>query len=134
MTKSKTVKRIFIGLLILNFLMELIVSLGILINFPLAVKVGFGINYTDDMATIGIGLGSNLALTAVVFLLSIIWTIRNKTEGVILGIAGAGMLILFASLTFLQLGDTSGLLADGIRGALTVTFGYLTLKPLQKSE
>jgi hypothetical protein len=80
MSTNKTVKRIFIGLLILNFIIELIASLSILINFPLAAEKGFGITYTDKLATIGIGLGSNLALTTFVFLLGTIWTMRSKTE------------------------------------------------------
>lgn len=130
--ENKTVKRIFIGLLILNFIIELIASTSILINFPLAAEKGFGITYTDELATIGIGLGSNLALTTIVFLLGTIWTMRSKTEGVILGIAGGGMLILFSSLTFLQLGETDGLLIDGIRGLLTIIFGYLTYQKLKK--
>lgn len=130
--ERKTVKRIFIGFLILNFIIELIAATSILLNFPLAAEKGFGITYSDEIAVLGIGLGSNLALTAVVFLLGIIWTLRSKVEGVILGIAGAGMLVLFGCLTFIQLGDTSGLLVDGIRGGLTVIFGYLTYKQLKK--
>jgi hypothetical protein len=132
MEENKTTRRIFIGFLILNFIIELIASSSILINFPLMAEKGFGIAYTDELATIGIGLGSNLALTTVVFLLSIIWTLRSKIEGVVLGIAGAGMLVLFGSLTFVQLGETNGLLVDGIRGGLTIIFGYLVYKQFNK--
>ena len=127
MIESKTTNRIFIGLLILNFIIELVASSSILINFPLAAEKGFGITYSNELAVLGIGLGSNLALTTVVFLLSTIWTIRSKIEGVILGISGAGMLILFSSLTYIQLDDTSGLLVDGIRGLLTIIFGYVVV-------
>jgi hypothetical protein len=112
----------------LNLIIEVVASLSILINFPLAAEKGFGIAYSADLVVLGIGSGSNLALTAFVFLLATIWSMRSNTEGVALGIAGAGMLILFSSLTFLQLGETDGLLVDGIRGALTIIFGYMTYK------
>lgn len=133
-TESKTARRIFTGLLILNFIIELIASLSILINFPLAAEKGFGITYSDELAILGIGLGSNLALTTGVFLLSIIWTMRSKTEGAILGMVGAGMLVLFSSLTLIQLGDTQGLLIDGIRGVITIAFGYVVYNEFKKQQ
>ncbi|MFT5602726.1 MAG: hypothetical protein ACI9N1_002986 [Flavobacteriales bacterium] len=132
--KRKIATNLFIGLLILNLIIELIASLSILINFPLAAEKGFGIVYTDDIAILGIGLGSNLALTTSVFLLSTIWTMRSKLEGVILGMTGAGMFILFSSFNFFQLGETQGLLVDGIRGSLTILFGYMTYKDFKKGK
>jgi hypothetical protein len=132
--ENKTAGRILIGLLILNLVIELVASLSILVNFPFAAENGFGVTYTDDLAVLGIGLGSNLALTTVVFLFSVIWTMRSKIEGVILGIAGAGMLTLFGLLTFIQLGETDGIVIDGLRGGLTIIVGFIVYKKLKKQQ
>jgi hypothetical protein len=100
----------------------------------LAAEKGFGITYSDDIAVLGIGLGSNLALTTAVFFLSTIWTMRSKIEGIILGMTGTGMLILFSTLTFVQLGETGGIVVDGIRGVLTLIFGVMAYKELKRSQ
>jgi len=124
----------FLVLLVLNFLIELVAAISMLVFFPQALESGFGISYTPDIAVLGIALGSNLILASSILLLSVIWVWRSKMEGVLTGLLGGGFLILFGFTAFFQLGEMQALLLDGIRGVLTLLFAYLTYLELNKQS
>ena len=55
-----------------------------------------------------------------VALLGIIWTRKNKKEGVIAGVFVGMYMFLFGFVTLILLGETEALFVDSIRGFLTL--------------
>lgn len=126
------VKIVFLILLTINFLIELAIAGAMLIDFSQVADIAFGITYTSDIAVLGIALGSNLIFVSGILLLSIIWTLRSKVEGIIIGAMTGGFFVLFALVAFIQLGDFQAILVDGLRGVLTIIFAYLSYRQIQK--
>ncbi len=67
-------------------------------------------------------------------ILSIIWTLKGNYAGTTLGIGIGIFLFVFGLTTFFQLGQTDGLIADGIRGLLTAILGYLAYLELKNKK
>jgi hypothetical protein len=128
------IKIVFLILLTINFLIELVIAGAMLIDFPQVADIGFGITYTSDIAILGIALGSNLMFASGILLLSIIWTLRAKVEGIIIGAMAGGLFALFGLVAFIQLGDFQSILVDGLRGILTILFAYLTFREIQNNS
>ncbi|MFT4777827.1 MAG: hypothetical protein ACJAU0_001873 [Flavobacteriales bacterium] len=131
MKERKIGRTLFKIFLTLNFLIELVIGLGMLFNFPVLAEPGFGIPYSSDMDVLAIGLGSNLLFAAAAILLSLVWTIRNKTEGASLGMLTGGLFVFFSLMAYAQMGSTQALLVDGVRGLLTIIFGLMAYNELK---
>ncbi len=117
-------RRIFIALLAINGLIAFGIGLTALINLPFALKTGFGIPYNSDLEVLGMIIGCQLILLAVMFTISIIWIRQGKIAGTTIGITAGLYIFTFGILAFLRLDDTTALLFDGLRGLLTVVAGY----------
>lgn len=131
MKESKIWRRIFIGLLGLQAVVELVLGLALLFSFPATVESGFGITYTSDLDILGIALGLYLLLLTALLVLSIFWTVKGNYSGITIGVITGVFLILFGLVTFLQLGDTQALYVDSLRGLITVALAYMANKELK---
>ena len=132
-TKTKWTP-IFIGLLSIQALLELIVGITLLFNFPFALESGFGITYNSELDVLGIALGLYLLLLTTLLLFSIIWTTKSITSGPILGIISGAFLFVFGTVTFVKFGGLEGLLVDGLRGLLTILIGYMALREIKSRD
>lgn len=133
MKKERKIGRnIFIGLLGIQALLELIVGLTILFDFPTTLKNGFGITYQSELDILGIALGLYVLLLTSLLIISMLWTIRNNISGITIGVVAGVFLFCFGMAAFLKTGDSQGLLVDGLRGLLTVIFGYVAYKEIKK--
>ncbi|MFT5849737.1 MAG: hypothetical protein ACI9H6_000552 [Patiriisocius sp.] len=133
-TKEKIGRYIFLSTLGLEAVAGFGIGLLALLNFPLALKTGFGIPHTENLDVLGIIIGLALIFIGSMCLLSIKWTLQGDGKGVILGIGTGIYIFSFGFLAFALLGDVQALLIDSIRGALTIIFGISLYKQLLKAE
>lgn len=131
-TPKKTWKRLFIGIVSLQAILELALGTSILIDFPTALEGGFGITYSSELDILGIALGLYLLLLTTLMILSSLWTNRSNYAGITLGIIIGVFLFTFGVATFLKFGDSQGLLIDSSRGILTIIFAYLAGKEIKQ--
>lgn len=117
----------FIALLALNGLIELIAASFMFFNLPGALDL-FGVEYDSQLDILGLVMGNALLFVAGISVLSIVWTVRGKAEGVICGIAVGLFLSSYAVLAFLMFGQWSAIGVDGVRGGLNVLLGVLLLR------
>jgi hypothetical protein len=116
----------------LEVLLGYAIGFAFLVNLPLALETGFGIGYQPDFAVLGIIIGLALVFIASMSVLSIKWTLQGDVKGVTVGIAVGLYVFLFGILAYLLLGQTDALIFDGLRGALTASFGFLTYRQFTK--
>lgn len=125
--------RFFIGILVIQGVIELLLGGAILYDFPAAVESGFGIIYRNELDILGVALGLYLLLLALLMILSGIWVYRINHSGITLGLIVGGFLIAFGLATFMKLGDTSALIGDGSRGLLTIVIGFMARREFKQS-
>jgi hypothetical protein len=132
--RSRLLRLVFVGLVSLSAIVELVIGVAMIVDFPRVLETGFGATYTPDLAAIGLALGCNLLFLATALALSAIWTLAHKREGLILGIAASMVFVAFGVLAFVQLGQVDALLIDALRGVLTVAAGVVLLLRERPSE
>lgn len=113
-------RKIFIGLLALNGLMQLAIGLMMLVNFPMVAETLMNINYTDEMGILGMTIGVNVLFGAAIVAVSVYWTLRKNPAGVITGALFGVLAIAAGLLTFSLFGRIDGLMMDVVRGVLIV--------------
>lgn len=133
-TNEKIGRYIFLGTLGLEVIMGYGIGLISLLNFQFTLETGFNIPYSDQLDVLGIVIGLALLFVASMSVLSIRWTLRGDKKGVIIGIAVGLYVFLFGLLAYLVLGQTDALLIDGIRGILTIVFGILLYRQINKES
>jgi hypothetical protein len=131
-TSRKIWRRLFIGILSLQAVLELVIGLALLFNFPSTVESGFGITYSNELDVLGIALGLYLLLLTTLMIISALWTYRSNISGTILGIIVGLFLFTFGVATFLKFGELQGLIVDSIRGLITIIFGFMARKELKQ--
>lgn len=131
-SSKKLWRRLFIGIISLQAILELGVGATLLFNLPMALESGFGITYNKELDILGIALGLYLLLLTTLMVLSAVWTSRSNISGTTLGIIVGLFLFIFGVATFLKFGDFQGILVDGIRGFITIVLAYMAGKELQK--
>lgn len=134
MKERKLGRRGFIGLLGLQALVELVIGVTLLFGFPTALESGFGITYSSELDILGVALGLYLLLLTGLLLLSMVWTIKGNNAGTTLGIITGFFLFAFGLVSFLKLGDTQALFVDSIRGIITIIFGLMARKELNRQN
>jgi hypothetical protein len=134
MKETKTWRRLFIGLLGLQAVIEFALGIALLFFFPATVESGFGVAYTSDLDVLGIALGLYLLRLTALLVLSIFWTVKGNYSGITIGVIAGIFLFFFGMVTFLQLGTTDGLYADSMRGLLTIALAYMANKELKNQK
>ena len=134
MRERKIGSRIFIALLIINSIVALGFGFISLFNFPFALETGFQIPYSSTLEILGMVMGLELLFLGGIAILSLIWTIKGKLEGIITGTAVGIYIFIFGIAAFLKFGETQALYVDGIRGLLTIIFGYMAYKEIKKTN
>lgn len=133
-TSKKIWKRLFIGILIIQAILELGIGGALLFNFPVTLETGFDITYSSDLDILGIALGLYLLLLTTLMILSSIWTNSANYSGITLGIIVGVFLFSFGIVTFFKFGDLQGLAVDSSRGLLTIVIGYMAGKELKQLQ
>ena len=131
-TPKKLWRRLFIGILSLQAILELGIGATLLFNFPTALESGFGITYSNELDILGIALGLYLLLLTALMILSGVWTNRANHSGITIGIIVGVFLFVFGLVTFMKFGDIQGILVDSLRGLLTIVIGYMAGKELKQ--
>ena len=126
-------RKFFVGFLALNGLMQLILGIAILVNFPTVAEYLMQISYTDDMRLLGMTIGVNVLFGAAVIAASIYWTINKNPAGVIAG-AFFGVLAITAGLIVLVVFERTDGLMDVLRGVLIVAAASFAWHDLTESE
>jgi hypothetical protein len=116
----------------IQVILELGIGITLLVSFPMALESGFGITYSSELDILGVALGLYLLLLTTLIILSIIWTIKHNYAGITIGIIVGVFLVTFGITTFLKFGDIQVILADGIRGLLTIILAYMAGKGMKK--
>lgn len=122
---------IFIGILILQALIELGVGAAILFAFPTTLETAFWITYSSELDILWIALGLYLLLLTALLVLSAVWTRRGNRAWIIIGIISWVFLFSFGVAAFLKTWDTQAIFVDSFRWALTVIFAYMAWKELK---
>ena len=125
-------KRLFIGILSLQAVLELVVGGALLFSFQTALESGFGITYNSELEVLGTALGIYLLLLTTLIILSIVWTIRNNYAGITIGIIVGLFLFIFGVVSFVKFGQVQAIMIDSIRGLLTIIFAYMAGKGIEK--
>ena len=118
-------KKIFVGWLALNGLMQLAIGMMMLIDFEQAATAMFGIMYTPDMAILGVTLGTNVLFSGIIAALSVVWVFKGNPKGISLGMLFGWLAITAGIAAFVLLGRLDGLIVDVTRGSLILLTGYL---------
>ncbi len=132
--RKKTWTRIFIWSLCLQALLELLVGLTLLFDLPTALESGFGISYSVELDVLGNALGLYLLLLTTLMIVSAMWTKKANLSGVTLGIICGVFLLTFGVYATITSGDAQALLIDGLRGFLTIAFGYMAGKEIKQQH
>lgn len=119
---------IFIALVSLGSLLEVVIGVAMIVDFETVLTANFGATYSAELGPIGLALGCNLIFLGIALALSASWTRAHKREGPILGVAGSMVFVTFGIVAFLQFGQLSALVVDGLRGVLTVGLGASLLR------
>ena len=130
-TPKKIWKRLFIGILILQAILELGLGLALLFNFSTTLETGFGITYSSELDILGIALGLYLLLLTTLMILSSIWTHKSNRSGITLGIITGVFLFTFGLTAFMKFGDVQPLYIDSLRGLITIALGYMASKEMR---
>jgi uncharacterized protein YacL len=130
-TSNKIWKRLFIGILILQAIVELWLGWVLLFNFPATLEAVFGISYSRELDILGVALGLYLLLLTALIVLSIIWTHRANYAGIVIGIIVWIFLFTFGIAAFLKTGNMQSILGDSLRGWLTIFFAYMAGKQMK---
>lgn len=125
-------KRLFIGILGIQAIMELGIGATLLFNFQVALESGFGITYTEELDILGLALGLYLLLLTSLLAISMAWTIKGNQSGVTMGVIIGLFLIVFGVASLMQSGDMQGITVDSSRGLLTLVFAYMAGKELKQ--
>ncbi len=135
MTNSKETKigrRLLMALLAIHGLTALVLGSLSLINFPYALENGFGIPYNSEIDILGMVIGLQLLLLAAITILSLVWVYNGKIAGTITGTIIGFYLLIFGIFAFLKFGNVSAIYVDSFRGLLTIIFGSMAYRELQK--
>lgn len=124
--------RIFIILVALQVLLEFVIGVSILINFPYVVETGFQLTHSSDMDVFGVVIGLQLILLSILMIFSILWTNKANVAGPIVGIAAGIYFFMFGLMAFIKFGDIQAIYVDSIRGLITAILGYLVYRNLNK--
>lgn len=130
-TPKRIWKRLFIGILSLQAILELGLGLALLFNFSTTLETGFGITYSSELDILGIALGLYLLLLTTLMILSSIWTNKSNRSGITLGIITGVFLFTFGVTAFLKFGDVQALYIDSLRGLITIALGYMASKEMR---
>tara|TARA_B100000809_G_scaffold88156_2_gene86546 strand:+ start:6444 stop:6767 length:324 start_codon:yes stop_codon:yes gene_type:complete len=103
----------------------------LLFDFPFILESLCGITHTNELDITGIALVIYLLLLTSLFILSIVWTLKEKKEGAVIGIGIGIFLLVFGLNAFLQLGQIDAFLSNSTRGLLTVLLSYTTYRELK---
>ena len=120
---TKVSKSIFLGLLVLNFLIGLFFGLLPLVNFPFVLEMN-KIPYSDQLLIFGVVSGTAILFLTAIWMLSFYWTRKGKWEGAITGIIAGFYLLVVGILVWLYTGDPTAFIMDSTRGFFTIFFGY----------
>ncbi len=126
--------RLFIGILMVQAILELGLGVTLLIDFPTALESGFGITYSNELDILGLALGLYLLLLTALMILSSVWTLKSNHSGITIGVIIGIFLFVFGAATFLKFGDLQALMVDSLRGLLTIILGYMAGKELKKQH
>ena len=126
--------RLFIGILMVQAILELGLGVTLLIDFPTALESGFGISYSNELDILGLALGLYLLLLTALMILSSVWTLKSNHSGITIGVIIGIFLFIFGTVTFLKFGDLQALMVDSLRGLLTIILGYMAGKELKKQH
>lgn len=133
-TSRKIWRRLFIGILMVQAILELGLGITLLIDFPTALESGFGITYSSELDILGVALGLYLLLLTALMILSSVWTFKSNHSGITVGVIIGIFLFVFGAVTFLKFGDLQALMVDSLRGLLTIILGYMAGKELKKQK
>jgi hypothetical protein len=125
--------KIFLALVVINGIFGIMAAYSMIFNFKSVLEMN-GIVYNKALDIFGISVGCAVLFLSAILTLSFTWTRQRKAEGVTLGIAGGGFLVLIGVLPFLLLGHTTTLYIDSIRGLLMMVFGYLSYSSLKSNS
>jgi hypothetical protein len=125
-------KRLFIGILGLQAVLELVVGGTFLFSFQTALESGFGITYNSELEVLGTALGIYLLLLTTLLIVSIVWTIKNNYAGITMGIIIGAFLLVFGVVSFLKFGQVQAIMIDSLRGLLTIILAYMAGKGIEK--
>ncbi len=107
---KKTWRRLFIGILGLQAILELGVGATLLFNLPLALESGFNIPYSSELDVLGIALGLYLLLLTALLVISMIWTNKGNYAGITIGILAGIFLLSFGVAASVNAGDAQPML------------------------
>ena len=105
---SKIWRRLFIGVLSLQAILEFGVGVSLLFFLPAALESGFGITYSNELDILGIALGLYLLLLTALMILSCVWTKRGDYAGITLGIITGIFLVIFGVTYISKIWRSSG--------------------------
>ncbi len=103
----------------------------LLFNFPFTLENAFGITYSNELDVLGLALGLYLLLLTSLIVLSMIWTIKEKLEGISIGIIVGAFLTIFGLIALLKFGDAQAVFVDSIRGAATIILAIIAKKEIK---
>ncbi len=128
---KKIWNRLFVGILILQAILELGLGLALLFNFSTTLETGFGITYSNELDILGVALGLYLLLLTTLLILSGVWTHKSNRSGITLGIINGVFLFTFGVTVFMKFGDVQSLYIDSLRGLITIALGYMASKEIR---
>ena len=126
----KIARNIFIALTAINGLVALALGIMTLVNMQ-GVFESFGVPYTRALDSLGLTASGLFILLAVLSLVSIIWLVQGKLEGILMPASYATFLFALGIMVLVRLGQTDVLYVDSIRGFLTMVasiFAYREMK------
>jgi hypothetical protein len=133
-TSRKIGRYLFIGILALHTLGCYAMGITTLLNPQVAFESGFQIDYNPELTIIGTIIGMELLFLGSIALLGIIWTRKNKKEGIVAGVAVGVYMFLFGFAALIFVGETQALIVDSIRGFLTLVFGYMAYQEIKNNK
>jgi hypothetical protein len=116
--------KIFLGLAVINGLISLLAGTGFIFNRQSTLE-SINVKYSSDFDLFLVSGGTALLFLTGILSVGILWTIKRKPEGPIMGIAGGLYLFFLGLLPWVLLGWSQIFYVDGVRGGLMVVFGYL---------
>lgn len=116
-------KKILIGFLVINTLMQIGMGVMMLTDFQQLATSMMGLTYSEDMSILGMTLGMNVLFLGMVLILSTYWIYLRNRSGISLAML-FGLYVITAGIVTYSQGVSEGLTMDVPRGIIILVMGY----------
>ena len=129
--RARLEKVLLTAMLSFNVVVEAAIALGLLVDMPTSFVEGFQVEFRPEIQILGLAIASLLMVHIAVNVLAILWTRKNRLEGIVCAYVVGAHMIVFGLAAFLWLDKLSALLVDGGRGVVTVALAFLVWRKLR---